>query len=82
MNQQQAVKILKQHNAWRRGDEIPQLDPKDVGEAIDTAVRLLSKKPEKGVMFRWRHSTKPSVFEVWEDGVRVYSGPYKQAPYK
>lgn len=44
MTSDRVVALLKQHNAWRRGEEIPQLDPKDVGEAIDAAIHLLSSR--------------------------------------
>lgn len=81
MNADQVVALLKQHNAWRRGEEIPQLDPKDVGEAIDAAIHLLSeRKSAKNLTFRWNHTTKPSLFEVWKNGVLIHSGPYNQAP--
>lgn len=49
MTKKQAIKVLKWHNLWRRGAEVAPsyaTDPKTVGEAIDTAIRLLSK-PEK-----------------------------------
>lgn len=81
MTSDQVVALLKQHNAWRRGEEIPQLDPKDVGEAIDAAIHLLSsRKSAKNLTFRWNHTTKPSLFEVWENGTLIHSGPYNQAP--
>lgn len=31
-----AVEVLRQHNRWRRGEDIPQQDPKRIGEAIDS----------------------------------------------
>lgn len=43
MNLQQAIEILTQYNKWRRGAEIPQPNPKKVGEAIDIAISLLIK---------------------------------------
>ena len=39
MKIQQAVQILKQHNKWRRADEMMEMtDPKTLGIAIDTIV--------------------------------------------
>lgn len=37
----EALKILEQFNKWRRGVEIPQPDPKIIGEAIDIAINLM-----------------------------------------
>jgi len=36
MTRDEAREILKRHNQWRRGAEIPMESPKDIGEAIDT----------------------------------------------
>ncbi len=81
MNLTKTIRLLKQHNAWRRGQEIPQLDPKEVGEAIDAAIAFLKPKNAcKKFKARWNHSTKPSVFEVWHGDELVYSGPFKEAP--
>jgi len=45
MTAAEAIAILRQHNAWRRGAETPQGDPKELGIAIDVlcaeAERLL-----------------------------------------
>lgn len=36
--------ILRQFNEWRRGDEdIPQPDPREIGEAIDAAIKMIEK---------------------------------------
>ena len=47
MTKAEAVQILKAHNEWRRGKGDNQADPKTLGIAIDTAVRLLSRKPKR-----------------------------------
>jgi len=45
MTNQEALKILRQYNAWRRDDEgvheMP--DPKEYGKAIDTAIEVLER---------------------------------------
>jgi hypothetical protein len=41
MDLTQAKNILKNHNYWRRGAEIPMLEPKLIGEALDVAIELL-----------------------------------------
>jgi hypothetical protein len=44
MTTAEALAILRQHNAWRRGDEgIEQADPHAIGEAIDVAVTVLAQ---------------------------------------
>lgn len=47
MTPQQAIEILKQYNAWRRDENVPNShempDPKEVGIAIDTAVDFISE---------------------------------------
>jgi hypothetical protein len=35
MTTKQAIKILRRHNRWRRGAEIPMQDPAKIGEAIE-----------------------------------------------
>lgn len=44
MTPTETITILRQFNAWRRGDEdIPQFDPRDIGEAIDAAVEMIDR---------------------------------------
>lgn len=39
---QQTIEILRQFNAWRRGDErIPQSDPTTIGVAVDDAIKCI-----------------------------------------
>ena len=42
------IKILTQHNKWRRGDDelVKMPDPTELGRAIDNAVRILKKVQE------------------------------------
>ena len=48
MTTQQAVQILKQHNKWRRADEMMEMtDPVTLGIAIDTIVEYF-KRQQKG----------------------------------
>jgi hypothetical protein len=49
MTLKEAVKILEQHNKWRRGDDsIPMLAPKDVGVAIDVVLAEVKKTLKTG----------------------------------
>ena len=42
MTPTEAATILRQFNEWRRGDEdIPQFDPREIGEAIDAAIAMI-----------------------------------------
>jgi len=42
MNTKTALFILKTHNRWRRGeDSEPQLNPSDIGKAIDVAIEVM-----------------------------------------
>jgi hypothetical protein len=44
MTPTEAATILRQFNEWRRGDEdIPQFDPREIGEAIDAAVEMIER---------------------------------------
>lgn len=46
MELKQAIEILRKHNEWRRGAEIPMTDPKILGEAIDCVVENFDAKYE------------------------------------
>ena len=44
MTPTETTTILRQLNEWRRGDEdIPQPDPRVIGEAIDAAVEMIDR---------------------------------------
>ena len=43
MDIQEAVKLLEQHNKWRRGADIPMANPSELGKAIDMVVETLKK---------------------------------------
>ena len=44
MTATETATILRQFNEWRRGDEdIPQFDPREIGEAIDAAVEMIDR---------------------------------------
>ena len=44
MTPTETIAILRQFNEWRRGDEdIPQFDPRVIGEAIDAAVEMIER---------------------------------------
>lgn len=47
------IKTLRAHNKWRRGDERVKMgDPKDIGIAIDWAVKV-SELAEKFEVSKW-----------------------------
>lgn len=37
----EAIPILETYNKWRRGADIPQPDPKEIGETIEIAINLM-----------------------------------------
>ncbi len=43
MNLPEAIRILTEHNAWRRGAEIPMQSPYLLGAAIDVILLTLNK---------------------------------------
>ena len=44
MTPTETAAILRQFNEWHRGDEdIPQFDPREIGEAIDAAVEMIER---------------------------------------
>lgn len=50
MKRKEVIKILKEHNEWRRGEiEETELTPKEIGIAIDKAIKLLKKDKAKNV---------------------------------
>lgn len=46
MTTKEAIEILKVHNKWRRGAEIPMLHPTEIGVAIDKAIEVMEGKGE------------------------------------
>lgn len=41
------IKILEEHNKWRRGKTSAMQNPAQLGKAIDAAIRQLKKLPKK-----------------------------------
>lgn len=41
MTTKEALKILKVHNEWRRGADIPMPHPTEIGVAIDKAIEVM-----------------------------------------
>lgn len=65
MNPAETAVILCQFNEWRRGDEdIPQPDPREIGEAIDAAVEMIERgeriesAAQNLVKMKGRHNTE------------------------
>lgn len=47
MNLQQAIKILKRFNKWRRGAVIEMENPTELGVAIDTILEYFEKQKDE-----------------------------------
>ena len=43
MELKEAIKLLKHHNRWRRGADIPMLKPKTLTEVINTITEFYEK---------------------------------------
>lgn len=43
MKIEKAIEIIKTHQMWRRGAEIPMTNPKELGIAIDVIVKYFEK---------------------------------------
>lgn len=43
MTIERCIEVLTIHNEWRRGAEIEMLHPKEIGEAIEFAIRYMSE---------------------------------------
>lgn len=47
MTPTETAALLRQFNEWRRGGEdIPQFDPREIGEAIDAAIEMIERMRE------------------------------------
>ena len=47
MTPTETATILRQFNEWRLGDEdLPQPDPREIGEAIDDAIEMIESAEE------------------------------------
>jgi len=44
MDLNETISILEYYNEWRRGAEIEMPQPKIIGEAIESAIKLLKEK--------------------------------------
>ena len=44
MPREQALTVLRAFAAWRRGAQIPQPEPGEIGMALEVAIREMSKK--------------------------------------
>ena len=43
MTPSEVTNILRQFNVWRRGADVPQPKPREIGEAIDAAVEMIER---------------------------------------
>lgn len=43
MDVQEALRLLEHHNKWRKGADIPMIQPKVLSEVIDTIVKKFKK---------------------------------------
>lgn len=45
MTPAETAAVLRQYNAWRRGnlEDLPQPDPREIGKAIDAAIKMIER---------------------------------------
>ena len=54
MTPDETITILRNFNKWRRGNEnIPQLDAREIGKAIDAAVEMIERLEEAEASVAW-----------------------------
>jgi hypothetical protein len=41
MDLKETIEVLVKYNEWRKGAEIPMIEPKVISEALDSAINLL-----------------------------------------
>ena len=64
MTPTETTTILRQFNAWRRGADVPQPKPREIGEAIDAAVEMIERlerieaAAQNLVKMKGRHNTE------------------------
>ena len=63
MTPTETTTILRHYNAWRRGnlEGQPQPDPREIGEAIDAAVKMIERMRDVEVALReivWSNDSK------------------------
>lgn len=44
MTKQEVIDILEYHNRWRKGEDIPMLEPKGITFALDEALKYLNNE--------------------------------------
>ena len=54
MTKHKTIEILAAFNAWRRGAQTEMLSPKQIGEAIDSAVKHLKESVRAGKLKKQR----------------------------
>ena len=64
MSPTETATILRQFNVWRRGADVPQPKPREIGEAIDAAVEMIERleqieaAAQNLVKMKGRHNTE------------------------
>ena len=59
-----AIRILKYHNAWRRGSEFGMMEPALLGQAIDLVVKDFESKQKEGLKMNLVMISKMTASEI------------------
>ena len=52
MTPAETTAILRQFNEWRRGADVPQPKPREIGEEIDAAIAMIERTHELEIALR------------------------------
>ena len=73
MTNDEAVKVLADHNEWRRGnDDFPATNPTKLGLAIEVAIAALSAQ-EPVAWFQWRNAEDIGRWSYFHDKEEVWA---------
>ncbi len=74
MTVQEAIQILKEHNKWRRSNEImprPMVNPTELGIAIDTVVNHFDRKQHLADIMK--ADEKEGLYKTTDVNINPYS---------
>ena len=67
MEKQTAIGILKTFNRWRRGEDVePQLNPSDIGKAIDVAIEVMEEPTPETVL----QAAREVALRWWKSNIK------------
>lgn len=82
MTNTEALEILEQYQAWRRGADTEMLEPKDIGKAIDVAIDALKRTQWQPIETAPRDGKRillyrPLAYETNDPIIAIFRGTAK-----